>query len=425
MSDIDARGDDRLDRELSSYYSELAGTPVPIDLHGRTVRSILSGGEARASGRYVRPGLRHGFSRVAPAALVVVGVAAIALAALPLMQHAPTPVGPTTSATSVPTTSTTSPGLATPSPFPSPLPSGATRITVMNLGAADLTVTIGEATVGQLECGATGTYVVTGYPATFAADAMGSTASVAMTHASADQWWVFRPDGWTTSMQSPPIDRIYSVCLSSANGYDPSGVATWTISLPTIRGTKADALANREISVTADHWASKLATAVLALGEQRRTPTVSATVVGAFAGANTRMPGLLSLAIYLQPTLDPAPVEPIATWTGYLVLDLSDGHRVGVDELFTNPAQGLAILSSQARKVLGVPADGGVYGAETSPDAANFDAWYPATDGIRLVFQDPMKSQGDAALYQTVVTIPWSALDSVIKPDSPVRAVVP
>ena len=439
MSDMDARGDDRLDRELSSYYRDLAGAPVPVKLHGRTVRSILSGGEARASGRGGRPGVWHGFSRVAPAALVVVGVAAIALAALPLMQHVPTPVGPTaaataratasatTQATSWPMTSATpqAPALTTPSPFPSPLPSGATRVTVMNLGAANLTVTIGEMTVGQLDCGATGTYVVTSYPATFAADAMGSTASVAMTRASADQWWVYRPDGWTTGMQSPPTDRTYSVCTSVAYGYDPSGVATWSIGLPTIRGTKADATVNRESSVAADQWASELATALLALGEQRRTPTVSATVVGGFAQANTTMPGFLSLAFYLQPTLYPAPVEPIATWTGYLVLDLSDGHRVGVDELFTNPAQGLAVLSSQTRKVLGVSADGGAYAAETQPGAPNFNVWYPTTDGLQIIFHDPTQSQWDGALYQTVATIPWSVLKSLIKPDSPVRAVMP
>jgi hypothetical protein len=51
--------------------------------------------------------------------------------------------------------------------------------------------------------------------------------------------------------------------------------------------------------------------------------------------------------------------------------------------------------------------------------------WYPTTDGLQIIFHDPTQSQWDGALYQTVATIPWSVLKSLIKPDSPVRAVMP
>jgi len=117
-------------------------------------------------------------------------------------------------------------------------------------------------------------------------------------------------------------------------------------------------------------------------------------------------------------------VDGIPMWTADLVFDLSDGHQVGVDELFTKPADGLAVLSAQTRKLMGLTADGGIYAAATTPDALASAMWYPQCDGVRLVFADPVKaSLPTASLYQTEVLIPWSALKSVLAADSPIHSV--
>jgi hypothetical protein len=429
MSDMDARDDGRLDRSLSACYGDLAGAPVPVRLHGRIVRTIQARDGRRASGH----GLRRGLGRLAPAALAVVFVAAVAVAVLPWAQHGTiAPTGPTASATAGATGSATAsatasrPPMATavpPTAVPTAFPAGATRITAVNLGETLMTVTIGGNVVGQLACGETGIYAVTAYPSTFEVAVDEASASTVLVRFSAPMWWIYRPDGFTVAETAPPVNRGYAVCPTPYAGSDPSGVVTWSFDYPTVTGTTADAAINSAVSASAERWAGQLAGDLLTLRAARSTPTGTGSLTGYWA-ADTSIPGWLSITVSMNPTLDPAPVDGIPTWTADLVFDLSDGHRVGVDELFTKPADGLAVLSAQTRKLMGLTPDGGIYAAATTPDALASAMWYPQCDGVRLVFADPVKaSLPTASLYQTEVLIPWSALKSVLATDSPIHSV--
>lgn len=411
MSDMDARDDGLLDGSLSSYYHELADASVPVKLHARIVSTIQARGETRVAGR----GLRHDLARLAPAALVVCVIAAVALAALPWAQLGPLgPGGPTASATTP----------ASPTAIPTPFPLGAMRITAVNLGAKLMTVTIGGQVVGRLACGQTGTYAVTTFPSKVeVAVGQGTSDSVVFTHYSEPMWWIYGPDGLTTGEEAPPANRSYAVCPTAFQGRDPSGVATWDFYYPTVSGTAggkaADARINQAISAAAEQWAVQLAADLATLRQQGMPPMGYGQLFGSWT-ADTSMPGLLSISVRMDPVLYPAPTERIPEWTADLMFDLSDGHRVGVDELFTDPAYGLAVLSAQTRQLMGLPADGGAYAAATAPDALLAAMWYSSCDGLHLVFQDPSRaSEPAASLYQKEVVIPWSALLGLSKPDSP------
>ena len=425
MSHQEDRDGGMLDGSLSSYYRQLADAPVPTRLEDRTIRSL----QARES----RGGAMRHFSLrrswVASAAVAAIVVAAVALAGIPWARVSnPALVGgPSSSATATragqPTASSLPSG--TTQPTASSLPSGATRITAVNLGTRLLTVTIGDTVAGQLSCGQTGTYGVTSYPSRIMVSTdQGSSGSATLTHPSTQQWWTYRADIWTLGDSAPPpANRSYAVCPTTMHGLDTAHVVTSDFEYPTVQGTAADTQINRNISDAVTAWSSELALDLVELRDERPTPTGTGSVTGTYQ-ADTSMPGLLPLAFYLQPNLDPAPGDPIATWSGFMTVDLSDGHLVGADELFTNSSAGLAVLSAQSRSLMQMPADGGPYAAETAPLAANFKAWFPEKcEGLQIAFPDATRaSWRGASMYQTLVTIPWSALDGLLKPDSPVRA---
>ncbi len=436
MSGIDAPDDGLLDRSLSSYYEELAGSPVPVKLHGRIVRSIRARGETRVAGR----GLRHDLARLAPAALVAMVIAGFVLAALPWAQLGRTDLGltgpgatATASATAQATAAPWPPPIPTPptpgpTPVPTPFPPGATRIWAVNRGASLMTVTVGEQVVGQLTCGQTGSFAVTTYPSEVLVAADQDSTSTVITSVSAPLWWIYGPGSFATYEGAPPTDQSYSVCPTRYQGDDPTGVVTWNFNYPTVSGTPGgtatDATINQAISGAAEQWAAQLAADLATLRGRLLPQTGTGQLFGSWV-ADTSLPGWLRINVIMDPTLDPAPSVTIPEWTAYLEFDLSDGHRIGVDELFTNPANGLAVLSAQTRQIMGLASDGGAYAAATAPDALEAAMWHPECDGLHLVFQDPTVASWPAAsLYQREVVIPWSALKSVIKPDSPVRSVM-
>jgi hypothetical protein len=86
--------------------------------------------------------------------------------------------------------------------------------------------------------------------------------------------------------------------------------------------------------------------------------------------------------------------------------------------------EGAAALSTESRKLLDSKGYS-VNAARTAPDAGNFAFWTPTNDGLKVDFQSGEGWPAAAADGGISVTIPWSALDKLIKPDSPIRSMMP
>jgi hypothetical protein len=412
MSDMDARDEALLDRELSSYYGRLADAPVPVKLHGRIVRSL----QARGAGR----GFRRSLTRLAPAALVVLAVGAIAFAALPWAQRAWVgDGGPTASATASATTPQSPP--ATPSSISTPYSSGTIPITVLNRGASEVIVTIDGVTTGHLYCGETGTYLLSPSTARFEAAGDGNSDIVSFFAAPTPMWWIYRPGGWITADSPPPVDQTYSVCPKLVSGADPSGRFTWAFDEPVVFGTPSDGTINRSIDSAIQAWLGLFRESVLAKpsAKVRINATYSMVAAQPIVGNTWAPVRVMPLAI----RFDSDTVKSFS-WAGHLNFDMSDGHVIGVEELFTSPSAGLAALSRESRQRLG--SDSFIPTADTAPTAASFARWTPASDGLLIWFQHGAGWPANRAFISGAeVTIPWSALDALIKPDSPVREFMP
>lgn len=366
-----------------------ADAPVPAQLPGMLVATLRARQE-RGEGRQ---GLWGRLSEIAPGALFVLAVGAVALVMLPWSR--PSPTGPGEPA----------------APIMDPSPSGAAiPVTVMNLGAPEVAVDINDYQIqDSLGCGSIRTYEVEGKAARI--DLRATTGSAALVDASKPIWLVMFPTGWIAYETEPPPEQTISMCGTVLfGGADPDGRVSWDLETPIASG---DALMNLEVLTATQLWLSQFRHAVMA------TPGDSAVVTCTWS---------VSQAVSLRQArarLVPLEFRFLVADAGdrtvfrYVNIDLSDGHAMGIDELFTSPATGLAALSAESLKLLPEGLAGAV---KTAPKAANFGAWNPYADGlhIELQYANPWPT-GNGPGTGVPVTIPWSALDGLIKPDSPVR----
>lgn len=98
---------------------------------------------------------------------------------------------------------------------------------------------------------------------------------------------------------------------------------------------------------------------------------------------------------------------------------LGGGEAVKIDDLFTNPTHGLALISVNARRQL--EAQGKKMGFDlisldgVSAKAENFAAFGITRSGLKIFFQ--YAQVGPGAAGDLTVTIPWSTLKSELKPE--------
>ena len=345
--------------------------------------------------RAVRRPHRYRWSSLMPAASLAAAVGAVVLAAWPWSQYGPRDPDPATA------TSTAAAGT-----------SGAVAVTVENLGASQVTVNIDHWDVYEnLGCGAVRTYDVATEPAHVPAhvDVWAETGSHAAIAASKAVWLVNLPTGWIAYDSEPPTSQV-SICGTMIRGADPGGRVAWVLDTPI---ASSNAVINLEITEATQKWLGQFRDAVLT------TPGDSAIISSSWSVSQSvplkqSKPELIPLEIQFSVAAAGA-----HTWLRYLNFDLSDGHVMGVDELFTSPRAGLAALSAETRKLLSQDVSGTV---RTAPDAANFAAWAPYRDGLHVQLADVDPWPGGEGPSEGVPgTIPWSALDRLIKPDSPVR----
>jgi hypothetical protein len=280
---------------------------------------------------------------------------------------------------------------------------------VINFGAPQVTVVIGQYEIDDsLGCGSIRTYDLTGKPAHI--DLQSTIGSDAVLDASTPVWLVLMPTGWIAYDAEPGTEQTFSLCGTTIWGADPDGRVHWNLEIPIASG---NALANLEIMAATQEWLGQFRDAVLA------TPGDSGIVSCSWSvSQSVSLKRETARLVPLEFRFSVAAAES-HTVLRYLNIDLSDGHAMGVDELFTSPSAGLGALSTESLKLLPTNLAGAV---KTAPNADNFAAWAPYPDGLHIELQyDHAWPAGNSPSVGVPVTIPWSALDSLIKPDSPVR----
>lgn len=365
-----------------------ADAPVPAEVSGRIV-ATLRAREEQGEGRLR---LWRRLSEVVPGALLVLAVAAVALVMLPWSRSSPIGPGEPTA------------------PILDPSPSGAIPVTVMNLGAPEVAVDINDYQIqDSLGCGSIRTYEVESAAARI--DVRATTGSAASVDASKPIWLVMFPTGWIAYDTEPPTEQTISMCGTALfGGTDPNGRVSWDLETPIASG---DALMNLEVLTATQLWLSQFRHAVMATPGDSAVVTCTWSVSQAVSLRQSR-----ARLVPLEFRFLVATAEDRTVFR-YVNIDLSDGHAMGIDELFTSPATGLAALSTESLKLLPEGLAGAV---KTAPKAANFAAWNPYADGlhIELQYANPWPA-GNGPGAGVPVTIPWSAVDGLIKPDSPVR----
>ncbi|MEV5834238.1 RsiV family protein [Nocardia sp. NPDC052112] len=101
------------------------------------------------------------------------------------------------------------------------------------------------------------------------------------------------------------------------------------------------------------------------------------------------------------------------------VTDIDTGKSITLSDLFTDLQQGLTTLSTQAEALVQQnPKATGYSKSLLTPVAEHFQTWVATPDGMRIYLGEIASH----AAGNIDVTVPWSALDGVLKPG--MRAVV-
>jgi len=422
--------DRQLDERLAGYYRPIADAPVPVRLHGRIVRTIQGRAEGRRS--FGRRPIRI-LGRLAPAALAVAVVATIALASKPFLRG-----GPASPASAAPASSAASaapqsaPPAVSPSPaptfgptFPGPadtsaFPSGGLAVTVMNRGSSRVEVTIGGTLVGVLACGQSATYPASRSAAVkVQADEFAGVSVAEIAELEGHSWYVYTPGAFAL-LDAEPTGPAISICPMRQLLQGTAGESAVELVEPLVSGTSFDAKINAAIDAKTREWLAPRRVDLATIGTSADSMSDAYSV--AWIKHQVR-PGPLSFGRMLAITINYFRMLPNGSassqlnWSGTIAFDLTDGHVIGINELFAPSTNWLSVLSAQSRELLGQPADGGPYAAVTAPVASNFENWRPTDEGIS--FGISIKRMTESAA-QPVVTIPWSVLQPLFLPGSPI-----
>jgi hypothetical protein len=398
MSDMNTPEETELDGQLSSYYHDLADSAVPVKLHGRIVGTL--GSRGRSQGLTGLGAARPHISKFAPAAILVLAVAAVALAALPWTQHGPTALA-----------SQTAPGTSSSTGAASP--SGDLTVTVMNLAHGWLQIGLNGEISEKLTCGESGTYQVAN-PApilSLTADDGGDRyGPIGPYDLPAHIWLVELATGSVEYDTQPAASDLYTICPTKVFGADASGRVSWDLNTPVASGFAAAAAMNATIDTAVQKLLAQARDSVLA------TPGETAIVASIYYvnGSGTLNTRWMSLQLAFTVAAD-----TVLNLYQEVNVDMSDGHGVTIEDLFTTPGLALATLSSETTKLVPAAAIGDLL---TGPSADNFSNWFPESDGLQFYLRTgDLKSPW--AGY--AVTVPWSALKGMLKPDSPIWGYIP
>lgn len=392
MSDMTTPEDPQLDGQLVAYYQDLGESAVPVKLHGRIVATL----ESRGRGFGLRS-RRPRLSRFAPAAVVVLAVAAVALAALPWTQHAilsgpnPSDLGTTSSAGAA-----GSPNELT--------------VTVMNLDIGLATVALtGHSTniVETLRCGESRTFRVTDSSPDFSiSDVSGARQSgpIGPYQLPAHVWLVHQATGSFEYDTQPDASSLFAICPSDVSGTDPSGRVDWDIHPPVASGFAAASGMNAAIGAAVEESLGRARDYALA------RPGGKFYIYSLFyiySGVPEK-PRMISIELAFTVTGD-----TVYTFGRDVNIDMSDGHAMTIEELFSSPSAAMAVLSSESKQQLSA-AD--LKSARTTPVADSFSNWMARNDGLQIY----LKADDPSSPETYLVVIPWSAIQGLLKPSSPI-----
>jgi hypothetical protein len=234
------------------------------------------------------------------------------------------------------------------------------------------------------------------------------------------------PSALPVATNTPPVTPAPTASLpdykptlvsSDVSATDPNGVWDVYLRYPAfVEGTTSwadaiDASILGELQTRAAQWEEGPAAYRQVAGKVN-------TLYGSFT-TELLTPALASFTLTWDDNSSPSgPVTNVET----LNFDLGTGQRIAFDDLFTDPAAALAVVSGEALSLLQVEL-GANYSPTiaiegTSPSPANYVNWALTKDGIKITF-DPYQVSSSGTALPTVV-VPWDSLLPVMVTTGPV-----
>ena len=221
------------------------------------------------------------------------------------------------------------------------------------------------------------------------------------------------PAGATWPAAPTLVDTVLS------EGGSTASCSTWVITLhkPIATGIPSAGALNAAISTVVDGYASDF----------------KSKIAGASGSGPCTLEGDFTVGIATQAVVGVVFTNQVqlggatTTTVGSLNFSAVTGKSIALADLFADRAGAATILSTQSRALLkaalSITADQSLIAAGTGPDLANFDgAWVLTPTGVQLTFA--VGQVGPASLGTPTITVPWSALSTVIDPGGPAETFV-
>lgn len=193
----------------------------------------------------------------------------------------------------------------------------------------------------------------------------------------------------------------------------------YRVYLPRVEGGKADARAefNESMRTAANEWIAQSEPGKVGLGGDGVMVTGLAPDSGLILASEVRI-GERVLGGVLGIEVNSGGAHP-NSFVSTIVTNVDTAQPITIPDLFTDLQQGLTALHDQAAILVPQTRAGNSYAKEgIAPDVQNFANWLPTPEGMRIYLGEiASHAQGNI-----IITVPWSALDSVLKPG--MRAVV-
>ncbi len=223
----------------------------------------------------------------------------------------------------------------------------------------------------------------------------------------------------TAAPSAPLPARRPAIVNSAVSASDPGHVWTVYLGYPAfVAGTtpwadQIDADILQEVQTRAAQWEAGPASI-------RQVPGKVNTLSGTFT-TEMLTPALASFTMaWTDDSTAAEPTKSVET----LNYDLSTGQRIGFDDLFTDPATALDIISSQAQPLLqdalGADYDAALVAGGTAPTEGNFLHWAMTSAGLKFTFEENQVEPAGPPLPSIVV--PWAAVRPVMVQTGPLAA---
>ncbi|WP_406237159.1 hypothetical protein [Nocardia sp. NBC_01009] len=205
----------------------------------------------------------------------------------------------------------------------------------------------------------------------------------------------------STALTSPQADPNAAFTPSSIRLEGPN----YAIDVPQVNGGNPGVRAefNDGMGALAGEWIAQLVPGTSITGGESAVVHIGTHVLS----------GELVVIVYAQGAAHPN------NFYGTHVTNVDTGQPITLTTLFTDTRTGLEALSAQAALLVPKTRAGADYRKEAiAPEERNYENWLATPAGMRIVLGEI----GPHALGKIEITVPWSELDSVLKPG--MRAVV-